>query len=446
MLSSIRNTIVYEPIKVLVIGSGGREHALCWKLAQSPLVRRLYCAPGNGGTDLVAKTENVAIAVDDSHALTQFAVTNKIDLVVVGPDNPLANGIVDIMEGCGLRVFGPNKAAARLEWSKAYAKEVMKAAGIPTARFYTCDSYDSGAEHVKQNSWARVVKVDGLALGKGVYVCDSEEETLEALAEVFASRRFGDAGNCVVLEERLAGEEISLLTFCDGKRLVPMPPCQDHKRRFAGDKGANTGGMGAFSPVDLYESCKNEISSQVLVPLERALNDGTLFYKGILYIGLMMVPGECTQAQKYNPYVLEFNARFGDPETQALLPRLRSDLLPVLWACTEGTLDETRLEWSTDVSCCVVAVTQSYPGASSKGDDIVLGALPPGTTLFHSGTALVNGKLQTAGGRILSVTGMAPSMEVAVHNAYLGLRAVSFANMDFRCDIARRAKAQCRSN
>jgi phosphoribosylamine--glycine ligase len=436
-----------SPVKVLVIGGGGREHALCWKLAGSALVEKLFCAPGNGGTAALPGTENIDIAVNEFDRLTDFAKMNAVDLTVVGPDNPLADGIVDHFHNRGLRAFGPTRKAAKLEWSKAYAKEFMQQIGLPTARFVICESLAEGERLLAANPWARVVKVDGLALGKGVYVCDSHEEALSALSEIFTDNRFGSSGSKVILEEKLAGEEISLLCFCDGKRLVAMPPCQDHKRRFDGDTGPNTGGMGAYSPVALYDLCAGAISSAVLAPLERALSEGKLVYQGVLYIGLMVASNAAdnTGRANYQPYVLEFNARFGDPETQAILPRLESDLLPVLWACTEGALDKVALKWSPLSSCCVVAVAESYPQSSSKGEKIEIGAVPDGSLLFHSGTALRGGQLETAGGRIICSTGLAPSMEAATSKAYQALGSVSFAGMAFRSDIARRAAGRCLS-
>lgn len=435
-----------RPIKILVIGAGGREHAICWKLAQSPHAARIYCAPGNGGTAGEQKTENVDIPASDFAQLADFARLNQIDLVVVGPDNPLAEGIVDYLQERNLPVFGPTREQAKLEWSKAHAKQFLSQVGIPTARFAVCHSLEQAQKAVSQMPWARVVKVDGLALGKGVYVCDSEDEALGALSEIFSAKRFGQAGHAVVLEERLVGEEISLLAFCDGKTLQLMPPCQDHKRRFDGDYGPNTGGMGAYSPVPLYDQCHRSIASEILAPLQKALSSGTLSYKGVLYIGLMVTKESNSAGLDYQPYVLEFNARFGDPETQALLPRLHSDLLPVLWACTQGNLAQVDLRWSEEAACCVVAVCESYPESSSKGELITIGSLPPGTKLFQAGTAWKGGRLETAGGRILATTGLAANLEEAAARAYSGLQNISFAGMAYRTDIARRAAKQCLSS
>ncbi|SRR5579875_1162475 len=432
-----------RPVKVLIAGGGGREHALCWKLAQSPAVAAIYCAPGNGGTASTDKTTNVRIGVMEFDKIAGFCLEQKIDLVVVGPDDPLAAGLVDHLEARGLRVFGPSRQASKLEWSKAHAKEFMARHGIPTARYAVCNSQSEADKLVSGHDWARVIKVDGLALGKGVFVCDSQAEATAAVKEIFEARRFGQAGNRVVIEEKLEGEELSLLAFCDGKRLLPLPPCQDHKRRFDGDRGPNTGGMGAYSPVPIFDRCRAEIESRVLAPLEAALRQGAPEYKGVLYIGLMVCAGDPDSSGAYKPHVLEFNARFGDPETQALLPRLKSDLLPVLWACTEGALDGAEVDWLEAASCCVVAVAETYPNSSSRGQPIEIGALPPDVVLFHAGTAVSRGKLETNGGRIISVTALAPTIDAAGEKAYAALKNVSFPGMAYRLDIGRRAATRC---
>ncbi|HEY9676892.1 MAG TPA: phosphoribosylamine--glycine ligase [Drouetiella sp.] len=428
--------------KVLVIGGGGREHAICWKLAQSKLCDKVYCAPGNGGTALEGKVENVPIAVNEFDKLAQFAVDNKIDLVVVGPDNPLADGIVDRLEKSNLVVFGPTKDQSKLEWSKAHAKQVMDNLAIPTPRYVIARSYEDAKKSALEHDWARVVKVDGLALGKGVFVCDSQEEVLQALAEIFENQTFGDAGRVVLLEEKIDGEELSLLMLCDGKHLVEMPACQDHKRRFDDDKGPNTGGMGAYSPVDLYDRHKAEIQAKIFRPLQKALAENKLSFKGVLYAGIIV--------SKAGPQVLEFNARFGDPETQALLPRMKSDLLVALFACATGELDQVEIEWVPESSCCVVAVGDKYPASSSKGETITFDEqLANNATepyLFHAGTKHGNGGVITDGGRVLSVVALAPTMEDAAKKCYEGLNQVSFKGMEFRKDIARRAFKQCHSN
>lgn len=440
-----------RPIKVLVIGNGGREHALCWKIAQSPWAEEIYCAPGNGGTAVTGGVHNVEIAPLDFPAIIDFSSQESIDLIVVGPDNPLAEGIVDALEGAGLRVFGPSRQAARLEWSKAYAKDFMASHGIPTARYAVCRSLEVGEEILRDNPWARVVKVDGLALGKGVFVCEALSEAREALSLIFEERRFGDSGDAAIIEERLAGQEISLLTLCDGKRLVPLVPSVDHKRRFDDDKGPNTGGMGAYAPVGLYRICEQEIEARVLAPVRQALESGELVYKGVLYFGLM-ITSQSTQtaetpsaAGPFRVHVLEFNARFGDPETQAVLPLLKSDLLSALWACTEGRLDQVKLEWSAGAACCVVATGSGYPEGSSHGEPIQIGDLPPNTVAFHAGTRLADGQIVTNGGRIISVSATGDSLHSARESAYAGMAKVSFAGMDYRRDIAMRALAACQS-
>ncbi len=429
-----------HPLKILVVGSGGREHALCWKLAQSNHVEKVFCAPGNGGTAQEWKCENVPIGVMDFAGLEKFAIENKIDLSVIGPDNPLAEGIVDCLEKAGLRVFGPNKEQSKLEWSKAHAKNFMDRLKLPTPRYVVCRSYEEAKQAARQNEWARVVKVDGLALGKGVFVCDTEAEVLAALEQIFSSKSFGTAGETILLEEKIIGEELSLLMLCDGKHLVQMAPCQDHKRRFDGDTGPNTGGMGAYSPVELYDRHRTQIEAQIVQPLEKALASGSLSFKGVLYAGIMVSDS--------GPLLLEFNARFGDPETQAMMPRLKSDLLEALWACTSGQLDQVTLQWSTDSSCCVVAVAQQYPTSSSRGEEIIStgSSEKTGTVLFHAGTKYVDGKVVTDGGRVLAIVATAASMEQAAKNCYAVLKTVSFKGIDYRRDIARRAFKQCLSS
>jgi phosphoribosylamine--glycine ligase len=436
---------VRSNLKVLVVGGGGREHALCWKLAQSEHVAKIYCAPGNGGTATEKKTENVDIPVMEFDKQAEFCRANNIDLVVVGPDDPIAAGIVDHLEGQGFRVFGPSKKLARLEASKAFAKQFMVDHQIPTARFLVVDNLQDALDAVREHPWARVIKADGLALGKGVFVCDNEDEAIDAVHAIFRERRFGDAGKRVVMEERLDGEEMSLLLFCDGKRIVEMPALQDHKRRFDGDKGPNTGGMGAFSPVELYRQCQKEVDQQVLEPLRRAMRARQFDYKGVLFIGLMVASKKVENSRVYQPYVLEFNARFGDPETQAIMPLLESDLLELLWSCTDGRLHEVQPVWSKRASCCVVAAAQEYPESSSRGEAINIGAMPTDSFVFHAGTKADGKNVVTNGGRVLAVTAVGGDLEGATNHAYEAIKNVSFASIAYRKDIARRKNAACLS-
>lgn len=430
-----------HPVNVLIVGAGGREHAIAWKLASSPHVKQVFCAPGNGGTSATAKVSNVAIKVSQFDAIADFCRQEQVELVVIGPDNPLADGIVDALTATvkGLRVFGPTRQAARIEWSKSFAKEFMLRHKIPTARYIATNDPRQALEFARANDWARVVKVDGLALGKGVFVCDCLSEVEAALAEIFEKKSFGEAGASVLIEERLVGAEMSLLYFCDGKRLVAMPASQDHKRRFDGDLGPNTGGMGVYAPVALYGRCAQAIETAVKKPFEAALSSGSFSYKGIVYAGLIVTEND-------QPFVLEFNARFGDPETQALLPLLLSDLFEILWACCEGSLEESAVVWSDQFSCCVVAAAKSYPAASSKGEPISIGTLPERCYLFQAGTSAGHQGITTDGGRVLSVTATARDMESARDLAYKAIKQVSFAGMDYRTDIARGAAKQCLSS
>lgn len=425
------------PLKIMVVGSGGREHALAWKIAKNEGVEKIFCTPGNGGTAGESKCENIPIGVMDFAGLEKFALENKVDLVVVGPDNPLADGIVDALEQANLRVFGPTREQAKLEWSKAHAKKFMDRLGLPTPRYLICNSHEEARKAASENLWAEVVKVDGLALGKGVFVCDNESEVQTALQEIFGKKSFGTAGETVLLEEKIVGEELSLLMLCDGKTLIELAPCQDHKRRFDGDSGPNTGGMGAYSPVELYDRYQWQIKTKIVEPLQKALASGELSFKGVLYAGIIV--------SESGPQVLEFNARFGDPETQALMPRLKSDLLEALWACTCERLNDIKMEWSTKSSCCVVAVGEKYPVASSKGETITTAA-HPGTVIYQAGTKFVDGHVVTDGGRVLAVVATAPTMEGAAKTCYSALEKISFKGMDYRKDIARRAFKQCLSS
>jgi len=442
-----------KAVQILVVGGGGREHALCWKLAKSPHVRKVFCAPGNGGTALEPMVENVSIAVTDFAQLIRFALDNSIALTVVGPDNPLSEGIVDAFQSHGLRVFGPTQDAARLESSKAFAKQFMSEVGIPTPRFVICNSFEEAEEALRLNSWARVVKADGLALGKGVFVCSSEDECLAALHQIFHEKAFGAAGEKVLLEEKVDGFEISLLMFCDGQTLFPMPPSQDYKRRYDDDKGPNTGGMGVYAPMPDYERYQGEIEERIVEPLRSALREGKLKFQGVIYAGIIYgVSSEhasgslgSLNVRKPEAQVLEFNARFGDPETQALMPLLLSDLYEILFACTEQKLADLDIQWSSQSSCCVVASAKDYPELSSRGKPITIAALPDHTVVFHAGTVLDNGILRTNGGRVLSLSAVSSTLQEARDEVYKAMQDVDFADMDYRKDIARRALEQCLS-
>ncbi len=414
--------------KILVVGSGGREHALCWKLAQSNKVAQIFCAPGNGGTASEQKTENIAIPVSDFNALMAFAKKHSIDLTVIGPDNPLADGIVDAFEAEGLRVFGPRQAAAKLESSKVFAKQFMQQNQLPTARFAVFDTEAPALAFCRENDWARVIKVDGLALGKGVYVCDSVEECEQALKEIFGTGRFGASASQVVVEERLYGPEISLMVLSDGKTLRPMASSQDYKRRFDGNKGPNTGGMGSYSPAPIYEPYAEAIQQEVIAPLEVALQQAPFEFKGLLYVGVLIHDNK--------PYILEFNARFGDPETQCLLPRLESDLVDLFNACIDGTLADATMEWTANSAVCVVLTAGSYPESGAKGLPITLKPMPESVVLFHAGTQLQSDQLEAHGGRVLNIVGLGETLEGAASKAYDAIQFVRFDGMAFRRDIA----------
>ncbi len=426
--------------KILVVGGGGREHALVWKIAQSELVDKVYCAPGNGGTAKTERCENVPINVDQFDALAQFAKDKQIDLCVIGPDNPLADGIVDVLQSHGLSVFGPTKDAARLEASKSHAKEVMTALGIPTARYETFNDKPAARTFAQNNPWARVIKVDGLAYGKGVFVCENMDEVDEALNIIFDEAAFGVSGKKILIEERLYGEELSYFLLCDGKSVVTLTPCQDHKRRFDEDKGPNTGGMGAYSPVPLFDTMASKIEHSIVSPIESALKNGKLNYQGVLFVGILVCDGI--------PYVLEFNVRFGDPETETFLPRLQSDLVPYLFACADGTLGELdQPVWDDDYAVCIVACASDYPAGSSRGEPITIdqGHLPEKTEIFHMGTKFDGDRLVSNGGRVLAVVSRAGDALQARDRAYKALDAVKFNGISYRMDIARRVVPQCQS-
>jgi phosphoribosylamine--glycine ligase len=423
-------------MNVLVVGQGGREHALCWKLAQSPLLQRLYCAPGNPGTAAVA--QNVDIAADDLAGLARFAKENQIGLTVVGPEAPLCAGIVDVFQQQKLLCFGPTKAAAEIEGSKAFARELCRRHRIPGPGFWVYEELALARAFLDNRpDGPIVVKASGLAAGKGVAVCRNNDEARAAVADCLERRRFGDAGGKVVFEEFLTGQEVSLITLTDGRTIVPLEPARDHKAVFDGDQGPNTGGMGVITPVPILPRLFAQVESQIVFPTVHALNRENRRFQGFLYAGLMMT------AQ--GPRVLEFNCRLGDPETQPLLLRLRSDLLPLLLAAAEGRLEAMEAPvWDPRVAVCVVACSEGYPGDYKKGVPIFgLDRVAVGDDLqvFHAGTSQrPGGDLLTAGGRVLAVTALGADAAAARARAYAALRQIEFAGMHYRKDIGAAAK------
>lgn len=428
-------------MRVLVVGGGGREHAIVWKLRQSPLVDRICCAPGNAGVARIA--ECVPLASTDLEGLAGFASRERIDLTVVGPELALIAGIVDRFEALGLPVFGPAAGPARIEGSKVFAKQLMQHSGIPTADFWICDSLSEARARVDDfyrtaAPEARlVVKADGLAAGKGVTVACGEEEAHQALTRIMEERVFGVSGDRVVLEECLTGEEVSLLAITDGVAIVPLLPAQDHKRILDGDEGPNTGGMGACAPVpQLPPERVPEAVARVLRPAVSALGALGTPYRGILYAGLMLTPNGLK--------TIEFNCRFGDPETQAILPLLESDLAALFLSVLNGTIASAEVRWRSGAAVCAVAASEGYPGACAVGREIAgleEAEQRDDCIVFHSGTRIEGGRILTDGGRVLGVTGVGGSLAEASAAAYRGLEGIRFAGMHYRRDIGRRAQA-----
>ena len=420
-------------ITVLIVGGGGREHALAWKIAQSPGIAKIFCAPGNAGIADIA--ECVAINPADISALKNFAISNRVDLTVVGPELPLTLGIVDVFEQEGLRIFGPCQKAARLEGSKIFAKEIMQTHGIPTADFKSFADAETAKKYVQHKNTPVVIKADGLAAGKGVFPSLTVSESLAAIDRIMNQREFGEAGAKIVVEEFLPGEEASFICFTDGKTIIPMPSSQDHKRVFDGDKGPNTGGMGAYSPAPVITAAMEEkIMRDIMHPIIQALYASGIRYKGVIYAGLMIENG--------NPRVLEFNVRFGDPETQPLLVRLKTDLLDIMQAVIDERLSEIAVTWDPRPAVCVVMASGGYPDAYEKGQPIVglqEAARVPDTVVFHAGTALCNGQVVNDGGRVLGVTGWGNSITDAVTSAYRAVDKIHWQGVQFRRDIAGRA-------
>jgi len=420
-------------MKVLVVGSGGREHAMCWKVAQSPLVGTIYCAPGNPG---IAKyADCVDIKVSDIESLVRFARAEEVDLTIVGPEFPLSLGIVDRFTEENLRIFGPTKAASEIETSKVFSKNLMKKYDIPTAFYSTFYDFNDAVEWVREVKPPLVIKADGLAAGKGVFICRSEDEAIEVLEDVMRRKIFGDSGDRVVIEEFLSGEEASFFAFTDGTNALPLESSQDHKPLLDGDEGPNTGGMGAYSPAPIITPEMSEvIMNKVMIPTIHALREEGREYKGILYAGLMIEGSDVR--------VLEFNCRFGDPEAQPLLMRMKSDIVPVMAAVAGEGLSGETIEWKEEASVCVVLASRGYPGDYKKGE--VIKGLDEiesmdNVEVFHAGTALDDGNIVTDGGRVLGVTALGPTVPDAISLAYRAVAKVDSESLYYRTDIGNKA-------
>ena len=414
-------------MKILVIGSGGREHAICRKLKESPLTDKLYCAPGNAGIAEIA--EIVPIKATELEKIVAYAKENAIDLVFVAPDDPLAAGLVDMLEAEGVKAFGPRKNAAIIEGSKAFSKEFMKRHGIPTAGYATFGEYAGAREYIeKAEDFPIVLKADGLALGKGVIICPDRDSAYKALDDMMLSKVFGGAGNTVVIEEFLTGREMTVLAFTDGKCVRCMPASQDHKKAYDGDKGLNTGGMGAFAPTPVYtKDIERETLENIVYPTIKGLNEEGRTFKGVIYFGLMATPKGVK--------VIEYNARFGDPETQAVLPLLDSDLMEIVLAVTEERLDTVDIKWKGGASLTVVAASGGYPENVIKGYPITLGKLSQDVILYHAGTAYKDGTLVTSGGRVFALTALGADIADARKKVYAEIDKISFKDMRYRKDI-----------
>jgi phosphoribosylamine---glycine ligase len=419
-------------VKILVVGSGGREHTMVWKLAQSPRKPQLFCAPGNAGIESLAAC--VPIKADDIAGLRDFVIREKIDLTLVGPEAPLALGIVDEFRKAKLKIFGPTKNAARLEASKIFSKDIMARAKIPTARAKHFDKLAEALAYVDQHELPVVIKADGLAQGKGVIIATARDEARQAIIDSMDKAVFGPAGKQVLIEQFLDGEELTIMAFTDGKTVAPMLPAQDHKRVGDGDTGLNTGGMGAYCPAPLGTSAlREQVTREILQPIVDTMSRLGSPFQGVLYAGLMVVKGV--------PYVLEFNARMGDPETQVVLPLLKTDLIDVAEAVVEHRLDQLTVEWHDDHAVCVVMTSGGYPGTYQNGFLIrgLDSSEHEATVVFHAGTAKKNGEVVTAGGRVLGITGRGKTLEEAQARAYRAVKMISFEGCHFRNDIAHRA-------
>ncbi len=417
-------------MKILVVGGGGREHTIVWKIAQSDKVSKIYCAPGNGGISKLA--ECVDISATDIDAMVKFAKEKEIDLCMVAPDDPLVLGMVDAMEAEGIRAFGPRKNAAIIEGSKVFSKDLMKKYNIPTAAYEVfTDSAEAISYLKEQNSYPAVIKAEGLALGKGVIIAQNEAEAIDGIHEIMDDKKFGDSGNRVVIEEFLTGPEVSVLAFTDGKCVKPMVSAQDHKRAYDNDKGPNTGGMGTFSPSRLYDEAKaKECMENIFIPTMNAMNAEGRTFKGVLYFGLMMT--------EKGVKVIEYNARFGDPETQVVLPRLKTDLVDIMDAVIDGTLSDINIEWDDNAAVCVVMASGGYPVAYDKGhiiSGIADAEAMDNVAVFHAGTKLTDDGFTNVGGRVLGVTATDTNLDEAIKRAYKAVDKISWKDEFHRNDI-----------
>ncbi len=418
-------------MKVMVVGGGGREHAIIRKLKENPDIDRLYALPGNGG--IAADAECIDIEAMEIDAQVEFAVKKGIDFAVVAPDNPLAAGAVDALTAAGVKCFGPDKAAAIIEASKVFSKNLMKKYGIPTAAYRVFDSMDAALAYLENAPIPTVVKADGLALGKGVIIAETRREAINAVKSMMGDKAFGESGSTIVIEEFLTGPEVSVLSFTDGKSVVPMVSSQDHKRALDGDRGLNTGGMGVVAPNPYYNSeIAEECMKRIFLPTVDAMNREGRTFKGCLYFGLMLTED--------GPKVIEYNCRFGDPETQAVLPLLDSDLFTIMNAVADGNLAESDVHFSEDSTCCVVMASGGYPQSYDKGFPVSIGSLDSNVDVFHAGTKLdEKGELVTSGGRVLGVTARSGDLASAIEDAYANVKKISFEKAYYRNDIGRKA-------
>ena len=422
-----------------MIGSGGREHCMVWKISKSPLVEKIYAAPGNAGIAEIAECVDINISKNNFDSLIKLVEDKGIDLTVVGPEAPLVDGIVDYFDLKGYKIFGPNRQAAVMEGSKVFAKELLQKYGIPTPDgiIFKKENYEEARDYIeKRSSFPVVIKADGLAAGKGVVIADDKNQAIEAIKDCFIRNRFGSSGDRIIIEDFLSGYEVSVLCLCDGKKIIPMAPAQDYKRIFDNDRGKNTGGMGSYSPVPMVENqTYRQILNEIIFPTGAAMVRENIKYKGILYAGILII--------EEKPYLLEYNCRFGDPETQVVLPRLKDDLVPLLLECAEGNLTREKLDWDEDKCACVIAASEGYPESSSSGDmikgldyfedsdDIII---------FHAGTKKENGSVVTNGGRVLGVVSRAGSFKEVREKVYSAMDKIKFRGIQYRKDIALKAE------